>query len=362
MFGVRPKNVPESLPWVEKYRPKTIDEVVGNTEIMSRLRAISKQGNLPNLLLCGPPGTGKTSSLVCLANELLGPKLMESAFLELNASDERGIDVIRSKIKLFAQKKVTLPPLRHKIVLLDEADSMTPAAQQALRRTMEIYSSSTRFVLSCNVSHKIIEPIQSRCAVVRFSRLTNREVQEKLLYICVQENIALEKNDDGEATEGTLTYTEPGIAALVFIAEGDLRIAINGLQSTAAGFGIVNAANVFKVCDQPSPSTIESILIDTVNGSLTAAVATMERELLSKGYAVTDILMTMSKVIQTRGDDIAARCHPNIPEAGKEGCILELLRVLAEGQMRTADGLTTKLQLVGILAQLHRECQRVDAV
>mmetsp|Transcript_20386 Transcript_20386/g.29277 ORF Transcript_20386/g.29277 Transcript_20386/m.29277 type:complete len:181 (-) Transcript_20386:36-578(-) len=162
-------------PWIEKYRPQFLHEVVGNTEAVSRLAAISQVGNLPNIILAGPPGIGKTTSILCLAREMLGPSY-KSAVLELNASDARGIDVVRNKIKMFAQKKVSLPPNRHKIIILDEADSMTASAQQALRRTMEIYSSSTRFAIACNQSTKIIEPIQSRCAVLRFTKLQDSEV------------------------------------------------------------------------------------------------------------------------------------------------------------------------------------------
>jgi replication factor C subunit 2/4 len=134
-------------PWVEKYRPEFLADVVGNQEAVSRLRAIAQAGNIPNIILAGPPGIGKTSSVLCLAREMLG-KSYESAVLELNASDARGIDVVRNKIKMFAQKKVQLPPGRHKIIILDEADSMTAAAQQALRRTMEVYSTTTRFALA----------------------------------------------------------------------------------------------------------------------------------------------------------------------------------------------------------------------
>ena len=155
-----------SLPWVEKYRPTKIDDIVGNKDAVDRLTAIASTGNMPNLIFTGPPGIGKTTSVLCLAHTLLGPSYKD-AVLELNASDDRGIDAVRNKIKMFAQKKVTLPPGRHKIILLDEADSMTSAAQQALRRTMELYSSTTRFALACNASEKIIEPIQSRCAIVR---------------------------------------------------------------------------------------------------------------------------------------------------------------------------------------------------
>ncbi|CAH8357705.1 unnamed protein product [Eruca vesicaria subsp. sativa] len=155
---------------------------------VSRLQVIARDGNMPNLILAGPPGTGKTTSILALAHELLGPNYRE-AVLELNASDDRGIDVVRNKIKMFAQKKVTLPPGRHKVVILDEADSMTSGAQQALRRTIEIYSNSTRFALACNTSGKIIEPIQSRCALVRFSRLSDQEILGRLMVVVQAEKV-----------------------------------------------------------------------------------------------------------------------------------------------------------------------------
>ena len=155
-------------PWIEKYRPLHLQDVVGNEEAVGRLNAIAEMGNLPNIILTGPPGTGKTTSVLCLARQMLGDAVGD-AVLELNASDARGIDVVRSKIKMFAQKKVTLPFGRHKLIILDEADAMTASAQQALRRTMEIYSSTTRFALACNVSSKIIEPIQTRCATTHGS-------------------------------------------------------------------------------------------------------------------------------------------------------------------------------------------------
>lgn len=181
-----------SIPWVEKHRPRDIRDIVGNTEAVSRLEVIARDGNLPNIIISGPPGTGKTTSILCLAHALLGPAVKE-AVLELNASDERGIDVVREKIKMFAKKKVTLPPGRHKLVLLDEADAMTSAAQQALRRIMEIYSDSTRFALACNISSKIIEPIQSRCAILRFGRLTDEQVLKRLKEVLATEAVAYDK-------------------------------------------------------------------------------------------------------------------------------------------------------------------------
>ena len=166
------ETLPLRLQWLEKYRPTKMEDIVGNDDTVGRLTILAQQGNMPNLILSGPPGTGKTTSVLALARTLLGDAFKEGV-LELNASDDRGIDVVRTRIKAFAQKKVTLPHGRHKLVILDEADSMTEAAQQAMRRTMEIYSNTTRFALACNISEKVIEPIQSRCAILRYGKLSD---------------------------------------------------------------------------------------------------------------------------------------------------------------------------------------------
>ena len=176
------------VPWIEKYRPQKLEDVVGNEETLVRLQAIAKDGNLPNLILCGPPGTGKTTSVHALAHELLGDSYKDGV-LELNASDARGIDVVRNRIKSFAMNKVTLPKGRQKIIILDEADSMTTSAQQALRRTMEVYSNTTRFCLACNISTKIIEAIQSRAAILRYSRLSHEQILANLMKVCEAEEV-----------------------------------------------------------------------------------------------------------------------------------------------------------------------------
>ncbi|CAG8515313.1 10061_t:CDS:2 [Ambispora leptoticha] len=178
------------LPWVEKYRPRVLDDIVGNEAAIARLKVIANTGNMPNLLLSGAPGIGKTTSIVCLGNTMLGDKAKE-AILELNASDDRGIDVVRNRIKAFSKMKLTLPPGQTKIVVLDEADSMTSSAQQALRRIMEMYSNITRFALACNQPNKLIEPIQSRCVILRFNRLSNEQVLKRLLEICKLENVTI---------------------------------------------------------------------------------------------------------------------------------------------------------------------------
>ncbi|KAI7362639.1 P-loop containing nucleoside triphosphate hydrolase protein [Hortaea werneckii] len=271
-----------ALPWVEKYRPIFLDDIVGNTETVERLKIIARDGNMPHVIISGMPGIGKTTSVLCLARQLLGDAYKE-AVLELNASDERGIDVVRNRIKGFAQKKVTLPAGRQKIVILDEADSMTSGAQQALRRTMEIYSGTTRFAFACNQSNKIIEPLQSRCAILRYSRLTDGQLVKRIYQICKAENVE---------------YSDDGIAALVFSAEGDMRQAINNLQSTFAGFGFVSGDNVFRVVDSPHPVKVQAMIKSCQEQKVDEALDGL-KELWTLGYSSHDIISTMFKVTKT---------------------------------------------------------------
>jgi replication factor C subunit 2/4 len=183
---------------------------------------------------------------------------------------------------------------------------MTPGAQQALRRTMEIYAGTTRFALACNQSNKIIEPIQSRCAILRYARLTDHQVLQRLLQICQAENVS---------------HTEDGLAALIFSAEGDMRQAINNLQSTVAGFGLVNGDNVFKVCDQPHPIAVQKMLRDCHQGKIEDSLETL-RELWAKGYSAVDIISTMFRVVKTLD---------SLPEYTK----LEFIKVSIDGSVLT---------------------------
>lgn len=327
--GVKPAptNAPPNyeLPWVEKYRPVFLHDVVGNTDTIDRLKLIARDGNLPHIIISGMPGIGKTTSILCLARQLLGPTAYKEAVLELNASDERGIDVVRNRIKGFAQKKVTLPPGRHKLVILDEADSMTSGAQQALRRTMEIYSGTTRFAFACNQSNKIIEPLQSRCAILRYARLTDGQVVQRLLQICEAEKVE---------------YSDDGLAALVFSAEGDMRQAINNLQSTWTGSGFVSGDNVFKVVDSPHPIKVQALLKAASEARVDAALDAL-RELWGLGYSSHDIISTMFKVTKTM---------PGLTEPMR----LEFVREIGFAHMRILEGVQTLLQLSGCVAKLCR--------
>lgn len=220
-------NADHLKPWVEKYRPSDLSEVTGQNHAVKVLKKTLASANLPHMLFYGPPGTGKTSTMLALTRELFGPELMKSRVLELNASDERGISIVREKIKNFARLTVSKPTNKqleefpcppYKIIILDEADSMTADAQSALRRTMETYSNVTRFCLICNYITRIIDPLASRCSKFRFRSLNSTNAISRLKYISDTEKIVCD---------------DKVLRKILDISQGDLRKAITLLQSSS---------------------------------------------------------------------------------------------------------------------------------
>jgi replication factor C small subunit len=307
--------------WVEKYRPRTLADVVGQEETVERLKAYVKAQNIPHLMFAGPPGTGKTTSAMALARDLYGEENWKGRFLELNASDERGIGVVRGKIKEFARVG-TAEADGFKIVFLDEADALTHDAQSALRRTMEKYTATTRFVLSCNYSSKIIDPIQSRCAVFRFRPLTQEQVKKYVRKIAKEEKVEI---------------TQDGVDALLFVAKGDLRRTVNTLQVAAALGGSVDADAIYKTTSTARPEEVKKLLETALGGDFMAARSILDDLLIEYGLSGEDVIRQIHRSVfdLTIGD--VEKVH--------------LVDKVGEAEFRMVEGANERIQIEALLAQ-----------
>ncbi len=306
--------------WVEKYRPRKIDDIIGQDEAKSRLKGFIKTKSLPHLLFAGSPGTGKTSAVIALANEIFGRKGLRGNLLELNASDERGIDVIRNTVKDFAR---TLPTgdAPFKIISLDEADALTTAAQHALRRTMERFVTSSRFILLCNYPGKIIEPIQSRCAFFRFNALSNENIEKSITNIAQKENVE---------------YAKSGIKTIVRICEGDLRKAINVLQATSAIGGKITKKEVLESVGGVDPQEIANLVKLARDQDFETARKRLQDLIFIRGISGSDIIREISREL------------PKL-ELSKNAQ-LKLINVLAEADFRITEGASPDIQIAAVIA------------
>lgn len=306
--------------WTEKYRPDNFNDVKGQKEIVKRIKAFVEQKNMPHVLFAGPAGVGKTTLALVIVKQLYNESWREN-FLELNASDERGIDVIRVKVKEFARTK-SIGEVPFKIIYLDECDALTREAQQALRRTMENYSQTCRFILSCNYSSKIIEPIQSRCAIFRFKPLSKEELFEIIEIIATREKLSIDKG---------------GKEALVEVSEGDVRKLENIMQACVVLSSKITEPIVFEVAGFARPKEISQILEYVTKKDFEKAKSKLLDTMLNYGLSGIDIIKQLHKEVWKL--DIAAEKR------------LEMMKDCAEIEFRMTEGSDEFLQLESLLAR-----------
>lgn len=306
--------------WTEKYRPEKFSEIKGQKDIVKRVQAFVENKNMPHLLFAGPAGIGKTTLSLVVVKELYGDSWREN-FLELNASDERGIDVVRIKVKEFARTK-SVGNVPFKIIYLDECDALTREAQQALRRTMENYTQTCRFILSCNYSSKILEPIQSRCAVFRFKPLDKSELYEIIENISKREKLHL----DEKAKE-----------ALVTVCEGDCRKLENIMQSCAVLSTKLTEEIVFEVAAYTRPKEVLEILELVVKQDFTRAKSKLLDTMLNYGQSGIDIIKQIQKEIWLLKIDAHKK--------------LEMIKECGEVEFRMIEGSDEYIQLESLLAK-----------
>ncbi len=310
--------------WIEKYRPKKLEDVVGQDNIVERLMAYAKTKNVPHLMFAGTAGTGKTTCALALSKEIFG-EVWKQNFNELNASDERGINVVRGKIKDFA-RTAPIGNTAFKIIFLDEADSLTPEAQAALRRTIEKYSHICRFILSVNYSSKVIEPIQSRCTVFRFGPIKPEAIKKYIRKI---------------ASEEKLEITPDGIETLVFISKGDLRKAINALQVGASVGKKITADLLYETSATAKPEDVKNLINSALDGNFMAARNKLYDILIKDGLSGEDVVKQIHQTI----------FDLTIPDENK----VRLIEKTGEAEFRLVEGSNAHIQLEALLAQFALE-------
>ncbi|KAI6114862.1 P-loop containing nucleoside triphosphate hydrolase protein [Pisolithus croceorrhizus] len=308
----------ETLPWVEKYRPVTLDDVVSHKDITTTIENFIAKNRLPHLLFYGPPGTGKTSTILAVARRIYGPQYRKQ-ILELNASDDRGIDVVREQIKQFAETR-TLFSKGFKLIILDEADMMTQQAQAALRRVIEQYTKNVRFCIICNYVNKIAPAIQSRCTRFRFSPLPMTEVEKRVNGVVEAERVNL---------------TPDGKKALLKLSKGDMRRALNVLQACHAAYDTIGETEIYNCTGSPHPSDIEAIVNSMLSDEFTTSYQMVNALKTERGLALQDLLAGAFEYVETIDFKPHARVY--------------LLDFLATLEHRISTGASEKIQLSAMI-------------
>lgn len=309
-----------ALPWVEKYRPRNLEELISQDNIIETLKKYMSKDQLPHLLFYGPPGTGKTSTILAAAKTLYTPNEFSAMVLELNASDDRGIGVVRDQILSFASTK-TIFNKGYKLIILDEADAMTNDAQNALRRVLEKYTENVRFCIICNYLSKIIPAIQSRCTRFRFGPLSEEKMSARLTEIVENEKVNI---------------TEDGLKALVHLSYGDMRRSLNIMQSTHLAFNKVDEENVYACVGHPSKNDMLSVINWLLNDDFTTIYNRLIHLKTLRGYALQDILTEISRFIQ-------------LIEFPKN-VLIHIIIKLSELEYRLSNGTSEKLQMSSLIS------------
>ena len=309
--------------WIEKYRPQTLDDIVNQRDIVNRLKTFVTEKNIPHLLLVGPAGIGKTTSILAFARDLYGPGY-RNYILELNASDERGINVIRDKVKNYARTAAMASPVSFKIIIMDEADHLTGDAQHALRRTMEVYTKTARFCLIGNYSENIIDPIQSRCSVFRYGSLDEEDIRDRLTFIAKKENLQI---------------VDEGLDALFQASDGDLRKAINMLQAASANGELVDDISVYSLLGRIRPDRVQTMIQLALDGKFLESREMLRDILINQGLASEDIIrITYREVMR----------HKSLTEQMK----VKLSDIIGEVDYRLTQGSRPEIQLSTLLGHL----------
>jgi replication factor C subunit 2/4 len=318
-----------SSPWIERYRPFKIDNLIVDPLLMKKIKKIIEDKEMPHMIITGQPGIGKTSTFMCIARELLGDYLNEG-LLELNGSDERGIKA-KEIIEDFCRKKIGSSKdsvKYHKIVLIDEADNLTQKSQQQINSLISNYQKNTRFAFTCNSSSKIIRAIQSRCIMIRYKRLSEDLIKDRLEYICKNEKIFFE---------------DSALKEISFISNGDLRHAINSLQTIFNAYGEVYLKYVYILCDRPQTNQVADIFRQIIKHDFSNSLLQLNN-LFEKGYSCSDLLITMLTILKNKYFD-------EIDESQR----IKLISVLSRYMFKSGHGLDNKSQLMACVSKMFLE-------
>ncbi|KAG8348254.1 Rad17 cell cycle checkpoint protein DNA polymerase III delta subunit AAA domain [Trypanosoma vivax] len=323
-----------SLPWVEKYRPSTLDEVVAHEEILSTTRRLIDSGSMPHFLFYGPPGTGKTTTVKACAHYLFGKERVRANVLEMNASDDRGIDVVRQQVREFASTSSIFctnssnPVSSFKLVILDEADQMSGDAQAALRRIIEKYTKNVRFCIICNHINKIIPALQSRCTRFRFAPVKKGAMLPRLKFVVQEEGVR---------------FTEEGLAAAFRLCNGDMRRCLNIMQSSAMSAGEVTEESVYRTTGNPTPAEVRGIVEDMLAHDYALSWEKMQQAVIEKGVSATDLVREVHHIVMAMDLPVDCKCF--------------LLTKLADVEYYAASGTRESINIGGVLGafQLVKE-------